>query len=191
MRELSNGVVDRQVGDFDTGSVTGLGVRLGEPAAHSARSMYVGGVGDDVMLPPAADVLRGGFTGRACHGDFIKCGAHDHQPVDKCRVHAVLVGVDGDVVVARQPRCRPDTEYRRVRRQGTHCGLVGGEQVRRLGFQRGVVALVSYSGKPLVKLGLHIDRIAETTPGKKRTFHIAVRALHDALGFLDPSAGSG
>jgi hypothetical protein len=60
-------------------------------------------------------------------------GADVDPAADRGRVDRVVVGVEADVVVARQPGRQPPADHRRDRRQRDHGGPVRVDPIRRCG----------------------------------------------------------
>ena len=97
----------------------------GDELSHALRGVFVGRIGDDVVFAPAAPMTGGDLAGWSCDSDFFQAGTHGYEPVDECRIDTVLVGVDGDVVVAWQTHRRTDPDRWGIRRKWTHGLLVG------------------------------------------------------------------
>ncbi len=84
-------------------------------------------------------------------------GNHLDPAADHTRVHRIIVAVQANVVIARQPTRGPPPGRRRHRRQRQHSGLVGGDPLGRGAAQRPPRPSVHHR-QPRLELGVERRR---------------------------------
>jgi hypothetical protein len=123
-------------------------------------------------------------------GDGLALAQHPHSgqvgddldpPADDPRMHRVVVAVQADVVITRQPQRRPPSSRRGHRGQREHPLAVGGDPIGRRAPQRAATAGVD-QGEPLLQLKVEIVRAGEDAAGQERALQVVVGAFDQALG---------
>ena len=111
----------------------------------------------------------------------VQVGADLDAAADHRRVDRVVVAVQADVVVARQPQRGAPPGHRRHRRQRQHRGPVGLDPVGRGAAQHPAMPLVGQH-QPVGQLGVEVGRRGEAAAGQERGLQIAVGPLDQPLG---------
>ena len=99
------------------------------------------GVGDALMPGPAAFVF-GDQPAGAEHAHPLEVGDHLDPATDRGRVDGVVVAVQTDVVITRQPHRHPPPVIGVDRRQRQHRLLIGMDALERSAADRAVLTVV-------------------------------------------------
>ena len=177
-------------GDAECGVVVvqaaDLHLRFGNGSQHAGplvaqqlRRGDVFGVGDR-LVPGPDPLVIGDRPSLTEHPHPGQVGDDLDAPTDDRRVHRVVVAVQADVVITRQPQRRPPPRRGRDRRQGEHRLAVGGDPVGRRAAQRPAAAGVD-QGEPLLQLSVEVLRAGEAASGQKRALQIVMRAFDQTL----------
>jgi hypothetical protein len=136
------------------------------------------------MAGPAAHVL-GDLPPITPHPHPLQIGGHLHAAADHRRVDRVVIAVQADVVVTRQPqRARPARLWR-DRRQRQHRGPVSLDPVGGRAAQHPPAPLVDHS-EPVGQLSVEVGRAGEGPAGQERGLQIPVGPLDQPLGLRIP-----
>lgn len=133
--------------------------------AQHVRCLTVLGVGDGLMPGPHPLVIGDGLAVTE-HRDPIEIRDDLDTPADHRRVHRVIVGVQPDVVIARQPGVVAPPHLRNHRRQRQHRLAVRADPIGRRAPQHAALSRVDH-GQSLAKLVVEIARAGEGSAGQK------------------------
>jgi hypothetical protein len=130
----------------------------GEPArgAQLDRGSGVGRIGDALMPRPAAPVA-GNLDAVAVHADLLEIRDHRDPTPNHTRVHRVVIGVEPDVMITRQPGGAAPARNGGNRWQRHHLGLVNGPAIDWTTAQPAVPAGIR-PGQPVRELGVEVGR---------------------------------
>ena len=133
------------------------------------------------LMPGPDPLVVGDGPAVAERPDPVQVGDDLDPAADHGRVDRVVVGVQPDVVVARQPGRGPPPGRRGDRRQRQHRRLVRGDPVGRGAAQRPPRPGV-HQREPVLQLGVEVGRAGERPAGQERALQVVVGPLDDALG---------
>src|ERR1700694_1848105 len=118
----------------------------------------------DALMPGPHPLVIGDDLALTEHSDTVEVGDDLDAPADHPGVHRVVVGVQPDVMVARQPGSRPATRGWSNRRQGEHRLTIGADAVGRCAAQHPAGPAVD-DVQPALQLVVEIARASEGPAG--------------------------
>src|SRR6185312_15702128 len=137
------------------------------------------GVGDGLM-PGPHPLMISDHRAVTVHADPVQIGDHFDAAPDHPGMHRVVIGVQPDVMIARQPCRGAPPRDRWHRRHGEHRLPVRADPIRRGTSQHPASAAVHHR-QPLLHLVVEIAGAAECSARQKRPLQIIVGPFDDAL----------
>nr|AEB33881.1 hypothetical protein [Mycobacterium sp. JS330] len=125
-------------------------------AAQQLGSIEVPGIADCLVFGPDPGMVGDQGAGTPDPDPVQICGDLDAPP-DRAGMHRVVVGIEADVVVTRQPGRIAPSHARPDRRQCQHRRFVRVDPVGRAALQHSVVAVIG-SHQPVGQLGVEVCR---------------------------------
>jgi hypothetical protein len=156
--------------------------RSRSPTSCSRWRRSAGGGSTATSVAEAALVAAGQLAAvQRDRRDLLVVDAHLHAPADQPGVERVVIGVDADVRIGRNPK-RPAPLAGGWVGQWPHQLMFLGEQVDRTAAQCAMQPPVRATLKPAVQLVLKVVVVSERTARLEARLEAALQSLDDALG---------